>query len=58
MSMTQRLIEEIKRQALHCHRLELEIDGLKGDVRAAERQVEHWQEQAQLLQRKLESAQC
>ena len=65
MNTTQRLIDEIKHQAVDRHRLELaiaglkdEIDGLKGDVRAAEQQVEHWQEKARLLQQKLESSQC
>ena len=55
MTITQTLIDEIKRQALKCHRLELEIDGLKGDVLAAERQVEHWQQQAKASKQNAES---
>lgn len=63
--VVQMLIDEIKHLALDRHRLELviaglndEIDGLKGDVRAAEQQVEHWQQKARLLQQKLELPQC
>ena len=63
--VVQALIDEIKHLAVDRHRLELviaglnyEINGLKGDVRAAEQQVEHWQEKARLLQQKLESSQC
>ena len=58
MNTTQRLIDEIKHLAVDRHRLELVIAGLKDDVRAAEQQVEHWQEKARLLQQKLESSQC